>query len=88
LSRARRIVAIATSFIAILLFPGFLAVRAAGSAFFEPERFDFVLALIVSSHGRVLRQWRRHLERTLAWQRPAAVQRWQGRMMEFQRTPR
>jgi len=45
LSRARRIVAIAiaTSVIAILLFPGFLAVRAAGSAVFEPERFDFVL---------------------------------------------
>ena len=44
-SRALRIVAIAiaTSVIAILLFPGFLAVRAAGSAVFEPERFDFVL---------------------------------------------
>ena len=45
MSRARRIVAIAivASVIAILLFPGFLAVRAAGSAVFEPERFDFVL---------------------------------------------
>jgi len=44
-SRALRIIAIAiaTSVVAILLFPGFLALRAAGSAVFEPERMDFVL---------------------------------------------
>jgi hypothetical protein len=29
--------------VAILVFPGFLALRAAGTAVFEPERFDFVL---------------------------------------------
>ena len=45
MSRALRIVAIAvaTSVVAILAFPGFLALRAAGTAVFEPERFDFVL---------------------------------------------
>jgi hypothetical protein len=44
-SRAVRIVAIAiaTAVVAILAFPGFLALRAAGSAVFEPERFDFML---------------------------------------------
>jgi hypothetical protein len=44
-SRAARIVvvAIATAVVAALAFPGFLALRAAGSAVFEPERFDFVL---------------------------------------------
>ena len=44
-SRALRIVAIAiaTAVVAILAFPAFLALRAAGSAVFEPERFDFVL---------------------------------------------
>ena len=36
-------VAIATAVVAALAFPGFLALRAAGSAVFEPERFDFVL---------------------------------------------
>jgi hypothetical protein len=35
--------AIATAVVAILTFPGFLALRGAGSAVFEPERFDFVL---------------------------------------------
>ena len=45
MSRALRIVAIAiaTSVIAILAFPAFLALRAAGTAVFEPERMDFVL---------------------------------------------
>ena len=44
-SRALRIVAIAiaTAVVAVLAFPAFLALRAAGSAVFEPERFDFVL---------------------------------------------
>ena len=44
-SRAVRIVAIAiaSAVVAILAFPGFLALRGAGSAVFEPERFDFVL---------------------------------------------
>jgi len=44
-SRALRIVAIAivTAVVAILAFPSFLALRAHGSAVFEPERFDFVL---------------------------------------------
>ena len=44
-SRAARIVAIAfaTAVVAILAFPAFLALRAAGTAVFEPERFDFVL---------------------------------------------
>jgi hypothetical protein len=43
--RALRIVviAIATAVVAILAFPAFLALRAAGTAVFEPERFDFVL---------------------------------------------
>jgi hypothetical protein len=36
-------IAIATAVVAILAFPAFLALRAAGSAVFEPERFDFVL---------------------------------------------
>ncbi|MDP9253080.1 MAG: hypothetical protein M3O80_08740, partial [Chloroflexota bacterium] len=45
MSRALRIVAIAiaTAVVAILTSPGFLALRAVGSAVFEPERFDFVL---------------------------------------------
>jgi len=44
-NRAARIVAIAfaTTVVAILAFPAFLALRAAGTAVFEPERFDFVL---------------------------------------------
>jgi hypothetical protein len=44
-SRALRIVviAIATAVVATLAFPAFLSLRAAGSAVFEPERFDFVL---------------------------------------------
>jgi hypothetical protein len=44
-SRAVRIVAIAivTAVVAILAFPEFLALRAAGTAVFEPERFDFML---------------------------------------------
>jgi len=44
-SRGPRIVAvaIATAVVAILAFPAFLALRAAGTAVFEPERFDFVL---------------------------------------------
>jgi hypothetical protein len=36
-------IAIATAAVAILAFPAFLALRAAGTAVFEPERFDFVL---------------------------------------------
>jgi len=45
MSRALRIVviAIATAVVALLLFPTFLSLRAAGTAVFEPERFDFVL---------------------------------------------
>ena len=45
MSRALRIVAIAiaTSVVAILLFPAFLSLRAAGSAVFEPEPYDFIL---------------------------------------------
>jgi hypothetical protein len=35
--------AIATTVVAILAFPAFLALRAAGTAVFEPERYDFVL---------------------------------------------
>jgi hypothetical protein len=35
--------AIASAVVAILAFPGFLALRGAGGAVFEPERFDFVL---------------------------------------------
>jgi len=44
-SRGPRIVAvaIATALVAILAFPAFLALRAAGTAVFEPELFDFVL---------------------------------------------
>jgi hypothetical protein len=44
-SRAARIVAIAiaTAVVAILAYPAFLDIRAAGAAVFEPERFDFVL---------------------------------------------
>jgi hypothetical protein len=44
-SRAVRVVAIAiaAAVVAILAFPAFLALRGAGSAVFEPERFDFVL---------------------------------------------
>ena len=44
-SRAVRIVAIAlaTTVVALLAFPSFLALRAAGTAVFEPERFDFIL---------------------------------------------
>jgi hypothetical protein len=45
MNRALRIVAIAsaTSVVAIVAFPAFLVLRAAGSAVFEPERMDFVL---------------------------------------------
>ena len=45
MSCAARVVAIAvaTAVVAILAFPTFLALRGAGSAVFEPERFDFVL---------------------------------------------
>jgi len=44
-SRPVRIVAIAiaAAVVAILAFPAFLSLRAAGSAVFEPERMDFVL---------------------------------------------
>ena len=45
MSCAARVVAIAvaTAVVAILAFPTFLVLRGAGSAVFEPERFDFVL---------------------------------------------
>ena len=36
-------IALAATVVAILAFPAFLALRAAGSAVFEPERFDFIL---------------------------------------------
>ena len=45
MTRALRIVmvAIGAAVVALLAFPVFLALRGAGSAVFEPERFDFVL---------------------------------------------
>jgi hypothetical protein len=63
-SRALRIVAIAiaAAVVAILAFPAFLALRAAGSAVFEPERFDFVLlgaAAFGIAVGTQVVPWRR-----------------------------
>jgi hypothetical protein len=45
MARTLRVVAIAVAVavIAMFAFPGFLALRGAGSAVFEPERFDFML---------------------------------------------
>ena len=64
MSRGLRIVAIAIAavVVAILAFPAFLALRAAGSAVFEPERFDFVLlgaAAFGIAVGVQLVPWRR-----------------------------
>jgi hypothetical protein len=63
-SRASSIVAIAiaAAVVAILAFPAFLALRAAGSAVFEPERFDFVLlgaAAFGAAIGAQVVPWRR-----------------------------
>jgi len=63
-SRALRIVAVATaaSLGAILLFPAFLTLRAAGSKMFEPERFDYALlagAVFGIALGAQLVPWRR-----------------------------
>ena len=64
MNRTARIVAIAiaTAVLAILAFPTFLVLRGAGSAVFEPERFDFVL-LGASAFGMTvgvqLVPWRR-----------------------------
>ena len=54
-SRALRIVAAATaaSLAALLLFPAYLTLRAAGSQMFEPERYDYVL-LAASTFGIAL----------------------------------
>jgi hypothetical protein len=55
-------IAIATAVIAILAFPAFLALRAAGSAVFEPERFDYVLlasATFGIAVGLQVVSWRR-----------------------------
>jgi hypothetical protein len=62
--RALRIVgvAIAVTLLAILAFPTFLALRGAGSAVFEPERFDFVLlgaATFALALGAQVVPWRR-----------------------------
>jgi hypothetical protein len=62
--RGLRIVAIATlwAVVAIAAFPAFLALRAAGSAVFEPERFDFVLlgaAVFGIALGVQIVPWRR-----------------------------
>lgn len=64
MTRALRIVmvAIGVALVAILAFPTFLAVRGAGSAAFEPERFDFVLlgaAAFGIALGAQLVPWRR-----------------------------
>ena len=64
MSRALRIVAIAiaASVLAILAFPAFLALRAGGSAVFEPERFDFVLLAAAAfgiAIGAQVVPWRR-----------------------------
>ena len=55
-------IAIATAVVAVLAFPAFLALRAAGSAVFEPERFDFVLlgaAAFGIAMGLQIVPWRR-----------------------------
>jgi len=64
MTRALRIVAIAivVAIVAILAFPTFLSLRGAGSAVFEPERFDFVLlgaAAFGITLGAQLVPWRR-----------------------------
>jgi len=63
-SRALRIVVIAaaTTVVAVLLFPAFLSLRAAGSAVFEPERYDFVLLGVAAfgiAVGMQVVPWRR-----------------------------
>ena len=56
------VIAIAVALIAILAFPAFLALRGAGTAVFEPERFDFVLlgaAAFGITLGALMVPWRR-----------------------------
>jgi hypothetical protein len=56
------VIAIATAVVAVLAFPALLALRAAGSAVFEPERFDFVLlgaAAFGIAMGLQIVPWRR-----------------------------
>jgi hypothetical protein len=55
-------IAVAVAVVAILAFPAFLTIRGAGSAVFEPERFDFVLlgaAAFGIAIGVQLVPWRR-----------------------------
>lgn len=64
MTHALRIVAIAIAMaaLAMLAFPSILAIRGAGSAVFEPERFDFVLlgaAAFGMTVGVQLVSWRR-----------------------------
>ena len=64
MTRAVRIVAIAMAIavLAIFAFPTFLALRGAGRAVFEPERFDFVLlaaAAFALAVGAQVVPWRR-----------------------------
>jgi hypothetical protein len=63
-SRALRIVAVAAvvSAAGVVLFPAFLAVRAADSRVFEPERYDYVLlaaAMFGIAVGAQVVPWRR-----------------------------
>jgi hypothetical protein len=64
MTRALRVVGIATAIalFAILAFPTFLALRGAGTAVFEPERFDYVLlaaATFALALGAQVVPWRR-----------------------------
>ena len=55
-------IAVATSILAVLLFPAYLSLRAAGSQMFEPERFDYALlavAIFALALGGQLVPWRR-----------------------------
>ena len=63
-SRTPRIVAVATAatIASVLLFPAYLALRAAGSKIFEPERYDYVLlagAIFGLAVGVQVVPWRR-----------------------------
>jgi hypothetical protein len=64
LARVVRIVAVAgvASIAAVLLFPAFLSLRAAGTKAFEPERFDYALlaiAVFCIATGAQFVPWRR-----------------------------
>lgn len=55
-------IAIGAAVVAVLLFPTYLAVRAAGTKMFEPERFDFALlagAVFGIALGAQIVPWRR-----------------------------